>query len=90
MPSRAATWAAVLGQRSTALEVATTTRSTSEGSRPAAASALPAAALAMSATVSSSAAMCRVAMPVRCRIQASLVSTMAARSSLVRTRCGWW
>ena len=39
--------------------------------------------------VSSPDAMRRVAMPTRSRIHASFVSTIWARSSLVRTREGW-
>ncbi len=89
MPRRAATWAAVLGLRSIAVQVATTTRSTLCGSKPLAASALAAAREAMSATVSSGAAMCRRRMPTREVIHSSLVSTSDARSSLVRTLDGW-
>jgi hypothetical protein len=61
----------------------------SDAVRPELASAFSAAALAMSATVSSPAAMRRSAMPTRSRIQASLVSTICASSSLVSTREGW-
>jgi hypothetical protein len=88
MPSRPATWAAMLGQRSIAVNVATVTRSMSAGCRPAAASAFPAAAVARSVT-DSVRAMWRVAMPVRRRIQVSSVSTSLARSSLVSTSSGW-
>ncbi len=87
-PSFDATRVATFGQRSTDEQVATMTRSMSAAVRPEAASALPAAAAAMSATVSES-AMRRLTMPTRSRIQASLVSTIWARSSLVRTREGW-
>lgn len=89
MPRRAATRAAMLGERSIAVEVATRTRSISSGVRPAAASALAAACAASSSTGSSGPAMCRVRMPTRLVIHASLVSTKPARSSLVRTRAGW-
>ena len=56
------------------------TRSMSAGDRPLAASAFPPAAVAMSATVSSGAAILRLAMPTRLRIHSSLVSMVAARS----------
>jgi hypothetical protein len=88
MPSLLATRVATLGQRSAAEQVATTTRSMSPAVRPEPASALSAAAAAMSATVSPS-AMRRVAIPTRSRIQASFVSTIRARSSLLSTREGW-
>ena len=88
-PRRAATRAAVLGLRSTAVQVATRTRSMSAAARPAVASAFAAAAAAIASTVSSGAATCRVRMPTRLRIQASSVSTIPARSSLVSTREGW-
>ena len=88
-PSRAATRAAVFGERSTAVEVATSTRSMSPGASPAAASALAAACAASSSTGSSGPAMWRVRMPTRLLIHSSLVSTMARRSSLVSTLAGW-
>jgi hypothetical protein len=43
----------------------------------------------MSATVSSGPAILRLAIPTRLRIHSSLVSTVAASSSLVTTRAGW-
>lgn len=89
MPRRAATRAAVFGDRSIAVEVATTTRSTVSGPCPAAASALAAACAASSSTGSSGPARWRVRMPTRLRIHSSLVSTMPARSSLVRILAGW-
>lgn len=89
MPSLAATRAAMLGERSMAVEVATRTRSMSPGSSPAWARALPAAWKASSSTGSSGPAMWRVLMPTRERIHASLVSTIASRSSLVSTLAGW-
>ncbi len=89
MPRRWATLVATFGQRSTDEQVATTTRSMSAAISPEPASAFSAAAAAMSATVSSPAAMRRVAMPTRSRIHSSLVSTICARSSLVSTRDGW-
>lgn len=89
MPSRDATRAAMFGERSTAVEVATRTRSMSAGASPAAASAFAAACAASSSTGSSGPAMWRVRMPTRDLIHSSLVSTRAARSSLVRTFAGW-
>ncbi len=89
MPRRAATRAAVFGERSIAVEVATTTMSTSAGVSPADASALAAAWPASSSTGSSGPAIRRDRMPTRLLIHSSLVSTMAVRSSLVRTRAGW-
>lgn len=89
MPSLAATRAAMLGERSIAVDVATRTRSMSSGVSPAFARALPAAWKASSSTGSSGPAMWRVLMPTRDRIHSSLVSTMAARSSLVITFAGW-
>ena len=89
MPSLRATVAAVLGICTSGVQVATITRSMSAGDRPLAASALPPAATAMSATVSSGAAIRRLAMPTRLRIHSSLVSTVAASSSLVTTLAGW-
>jgi 3-oxoacyl-(acyl-carrier-protein) synthase III len=84
----AATWAAVLGLRSIAVQVATTTRSIVDASNPLAATAFSAARKARSATLSPS-AMCRVRMPTRLRIHSSSVSTSFARSSLVRILGGW-
>ena len=52
--------------------------------------ALPPATTAMSATVSSGPANRRLSMPTRLRIHSSLVSTRAARSSLVTTLPGWY
>ena len=80
MPSRCATVAAVFGIWTSGVQVATMTRSMSPGDRPLAASAFPPAAVAMSATVSSGAAIRRLAMPTRLRIHSSLVSMVAARS----------
>lgn len=88
MPMRAATRAAMFGERSMAVEVATRTRSMSPGARPAAASALAAACAASSSTGSSGPAMWRVRMPTRDVIHSSLVSTMPASSSLVSTLAG--
>lgn len=85
----AATLAAVEGERSIGEQVATMTCPMSDGASPEAASAFAPAAEAMSATVSFSAAMRRVAMPVRWRIHSSLVSTIFSRSALVSTRSGW-
>ncbi len=88
IPSRLATRVATFGQRSIEEQVATVTRSMSAAVSPEPASAFSAAKMAMSATVSWSATR-RSAMPTRSRIQASLVSTMLARSLLVTTREGW-
>ena len=90
MPSLRATVAAVFGIGASGVQVATITRSMSAGDRPLAASALPPAATAMSATVSSGPAIRRLAMPTRLRIHSSVVSTVAASSSLVTTRVGWY
>ena len=68
--------------------VATMTRSTSAGAMPAMSRALRAACSARSDVVSAGAAMRRSRMPVRARIQASLVSTLRDSSSLVSTRAG--
>ena len=89
MPSLRATVAAVFGICASGVQVATITRSMSSGDRPLAASALPPAATAMSATVSSGPAIRRLAMPTRLRIHSSVVSTVAASSSLVTTLAGW-
>src|SRR5215472_17147401 len=62
----------------------------SAGERPLAASALPPAATDMSATVSSGPAIRLLAIPTRLRIHSSLVSTVAARSSLVTIFAGWY
>ena len=59
------------------------TRPTVAGSTPASATALRAASVAIETTVSSSPAMPRAAMPVRCWIHSSLVSRAAGSSSLV-------
>lgn len=88
MPRRAATRADMLGERSMAVEVATRTMSMSEGCSPAVARALAAACAARSSTGSSGPPTCRVLMPTRLVIHSSLVSTMTARSSLVRTLAG--
>ncbi|MDQ0773326.1 hypothetical protein QF026_001792 [Streptomyces aurantiacus] len=89
MPRRAATRAAMFGDLSTAVEVATRTRSMSSGTRPAAARALAAACAASSSTGSSGPAMWRVRMPTLLVIHSSLVSTSFARSLLVSTLAGW-
>jgi hypothetical protein len=89
MPSRCATTADTFGIDASVLHVATMTRSMSPGDRPLAASALPPATNAMSVTVSSGPANLRLTMPTRLRIHSSLVSTRAARSSLVTTLPGW-
>src|SRR5579859_1548822 len=90
MPSRVATLAAVLGIKTSGVQVATITRSMSAAARPLAASAFPPAATAMSVTVSSGLASRLLSMPTRLRIHSSLVSTVAARSSLVSTFAGWY
>ena len=89
MPSRCATTAETFGIDASVLQVATMTRSMSPGDRPLAASALPPAAQAMSATLSSGAAIRRLAMPTRDLIHSSLVSMVWASSSLVTDRAGW-
>ena len=89
MPSLRATVAAVFGIGASGVQVATMIRSMSSEDRPLAARALPPALTAMSATVSSGPAIRRLAMPTRLRIHSSLVSTIVASSSLVRTRAGW-
>src|SRR5581483_4782102 len=80
----------VAGKVRSGVEVAQTTRSTSTGSMPARTSAWREAAIPRSEVSSPSSAMWRCSMPVRSRIQASLVSTMRDRSSLVMTRFGRW
>src|SRR5262245_3893220 len=90
MPSRRATTAAVFGIITSGVHVATITRSMSSGDSPLPASALPAAATAMSATVSSGPAMRLLAIPTLLRIHSSLVSTVAASSSLVTILAGWY
>jgi hypothetical protein len=77
-----------LGIGASAVQVATITRSMSAAERPLAASALPPAAVAMSARLSSGPAMRLLTIPTRLRTQASVVSTVAARSSLVTTLAG--
>ena len=88
MPSRYATTADTFGINASVLQVATMTRSMSPGDRPLPASALAPASKAMSVTVSSGPANRRLTMPTRLRIHSSLVSTCAARSSLVTTLPG--
>src|SRR6266853_3354053 len=90
MPSRCATPAETFGIDASVLQVATMTRSISAADRPLPASALPAATTAMSGTLSSGPANRRLTMPTRLRIHSSLVSTRAARSSLVTTLPGWY
>ncbi len=68
--------------------VPTTMRSRSSARVPASSSARTAAFSAMSEVFSPGAATCRCRMPVRSVIQASLVSTIFARSSLVSTFSG--
>ena len=87
-PRACATRPAALGERSSSEQVATITWVTSDGSMPASSRAARAAWVAICATVSDSAAMCRPSMPVRRRIQSSLVSTIDSRSTLVRIRSG--
>jgi glycerol-3-phosphate acyltransferase PlsX len=70
------------------VEVATRMRSSSAAATPAACSARRLASSARSLEPCDSSAMWRCAMPVRSRIQASLVSRRAANSSLVMTRGG--
>ena len=89
MPSRRATVAATFGIWVSGVQVATITRSMSAGDSPLPASALPPAAQAMSATLSSGAAIRRLAMPTRDLIHSSLVSMVWASSSLVTDRAGW-
>jgi len=79
---------AELGKTCSGVDVATMTKSISEGSTSATSSARRAAAKPREAVVSSSPAMRRSRMPVRSRIQVSDVSTMASRSWLVSTRSG--
>ena len=79
MPSRAATWAAVLGLRSIAVQVATTTRSIETASKPLVASGLLGRAGGQVGHASRRAAMWRVRIPTRLRIHSSLVSTSAAQ-----------
>lgn len=88
-PSRAATRAAMLGERSIAVQVATTTRSISAVSRPAFAIAFSADRQAISSTCSSGAAIRRSRIPTRLWIHSSFVSTIVASSALVSTRSGW-
>ncbi len=88
MPRRLATAAAAFGIGASVLQVATMTRSMSDGLTPLPAIALPAAATAMSPTVSSGPAIRRLMMPTRLRIHSSLVSMTSARSSLVTTLSG--
>src|SRR4029077_10781336 len=90
MPSRYATTADTFGINVSVLQVATMTRSMSPGDRPLPASALAPASKAMLVTVSSGPANRRLTMPTRLRIHSSLVSTRAARSSLVTTLPGWY
>ena len=68
MPSRLATAAATFGIGASVLQVATMTRSMSDGLTPLPAIALPPAATAMSPTVSSGPAIRRLMMPTRLRI----------------------
>ena len=68
--------------------VATTKRSISPGFEPASSRAAKAALAAMSDEASSAAAIRRLLMPVRVLIHSSFVSTVFARSSLVRTLSG--
>ena len=89
MPVRAATRAAMFGDRSMAVQVATMTRSTSSAVTPEFVMAADAALAAITSTGSSSSAMCRVWIPTRLRIHSSFVSTIFARSSLVSTLGGW-
>src|SRR5690606_10338642 len=83
MPSRCWILTAVAGKVLSGVEVATMMQSRSAGAMPASASAARAAASPREAVVSSSAAMKRWRMPVRCTIQASLVSTTPSSSRLL-------
>ena len=87
-PRRACTRQAVDGKMRSGVVVPTTISSISEASTPAASSARTAAWKARSPVVSPSAATCRWRMPVRAAIHSSEVSTIFARSSLVRTLAG--
>jgi hypothetical protein len=79
---------AVDGKIMSGVVVATTIRSTSAGTMPAASSAAREAASARSDVISSSAAMWRARMPVRATIHSSLVSTLLASSALVTRFAG--
>jgi hypothetical protein len=89
MPSWRATRAAMLGLRSVAVQVATTTRSTASATMPAWRRAAAAASAAIRSRGSSGPAIRRSRMPTRLRIHSSLVSTIVARSWLVSTFAGW-
>mmetsp|Transcript_67637 Transcript_67637/g.140195 ORF Transcript_67637/g.140195 Transcript_67637/m.140195 type:complete len:343 (-) Transcript_67637:3-1031(-) len=86
-PSMDATWGPV-PKRSSGVEVAWITRSTSSGDIFAAFRALLAAFADSDASDSSGAITCLLLMPVRCEIHSSLVSTISARSSLETTVSG--
>ena len=88
MPRPAWTATAVAGKVWSGVEVASTMRSIDCASTCPAASAARAAASARSDVISPGAAMRRSRMPVRWPIQASEVSTLWARSALVRTWLG--
>ena len=68
--------------------VPTTTKSMSEGVRPAFAIAFNAAFDARSEVATPGSTMCRSRMPVRCRIQSLVVATIFSRSALVSSRGG--
>jgi hypothetical protein len=88
MPSPSWTATAVAGNVLSGVEVATTIRSIDCASRPASANAARAALMPRCEVNSSSAAMWRWRMPVRCTIHSSEVSIRAASSALVSTFCG--
>ena len=88
MPRLFCTVTALAGNVLSGVEVASTIRSMSAGCNPALSSAFRAAAVARSEVSSPSAAMWRWRMPVRWTIHSSDVSTIAARSALVRIFAG--
>jgi hypothetical protein len=79
---------AVAGNVLLGVDVASTIRSMSAGVSPAFSSAARAAASPSEAVVSSSDAMCRWRMPVRCTIHSSDVSTMPSKSMFRMMRRG--
>ena len=88
MPSRCWISTAVAGKVWLGVDVASTMRSMSAGVRPALSSAARAAASPSEAVVSSSPAIWRWRMPVRCAIHSSEVSTMPSKSVFFMMRLG--
>jgi len=88
VPRLWATSGAAFGITSSAVVVATSTRSTSSGVTPARLSALRAAYVAWVASRSSGSAMCRERMPVRRTIQSSLTPRRALISAFSTTLSG--